>query len=573
MKVSIQERKSIENHTILGRFRPGHQGQPHVLRLIHPSHAAFEEPSNMNLRIPSLIPLLLIASLAQAAGRLEISVVDRDTGKPVAARMELKNAQGKPVRPKGKEIIVWNDQIVFYDKIMLNLPNGGYTFALERGPEYRIVTGHFTIENFADDTKVVELPRFCDMAREGWYSGDFDVARPENQIELLMKADDLHVVPLITWTNKANPWAKKPLPKEPVVNFDRFFFVSLLGGQWMAPGSTFGLFRLDKPFDVKPSTAKTPDALGSLPILPIIEAAKREQPSLWIDAGAMFARDLPIWIAAGLVDSVQLANRHLERDSVIANEAGGWQRDIALFPNPHGNGRWSQEIYYHLLNCGLRIPPTAGSGSGANRNPVGYNRLYVHIGEQPSDSKTENERITWDTWWEALREGRVSVTNGPLIRPIVEGQLPGHVFKADAGETVELLIALTLSTRDKIRYLEIVKNGRTVEEVSLDDWKNAGGRLPPLTFTESGWFLIRAVTDNGRTYRYATSAPYYVELGDRTRISRTSAQFFVDWTNRRAEEVTKALANDNSADAQGIRERAVQAQAYWQKVLDSANAD
>ena len=46
-----------------------------------------------------------------------------------------------------------------------------------------------------------------------------------------------------------------------------------------------------------------------------------------------------------------------------------------------GNGYWSQEIYYHLLNCGLRLPPSAGSASGVLPNPVGYNRVYVHVGQ------------------------------------------------------------------------------------------------------------------------------------------------------------------------------------------------
>ena len=96
-------------------------------------------------------------------------------------------------------------------------------------------------------------------------------------------------------------------------------------------------------------------------------------------AGAFFARDLPIWIAAGQIDSVQLANRHLLRGGVVANEAGGWPRDNGMYPNPQGNGRWSQEIYYDLLNCELRIPATAGSGAGADGNPVGYNRVYVHL--------------------------------------------------------------------------------------------------------------------------------------------------------------------------------------------------
>jgi hypothetical protein len=44
-----------------------------------------------------------------------------------------------------------------------------------------------------------------------------------------------------------------------------------------------------------------------------------------------------------------------------------------------GNGFWTQEIYYHALNCGVRIPPTAGSASGVLPNPVGYDRVYVQV--------------------------------------------------------------------------------------------------------------------------------------------------------------------------------------------------
>ena len=103
-----------------------------------------------------------------------------------------------------------------------------------------------------------------------------------------------------------------------------------------------------------------------------------------------FSRDLPIWIAAGQIDSVQLANRHLLRGGVVANEAGGWPRDTSSYPNPQGNGRWSQEIYYSLLNCGLRIPATAGSGAGANSNPVGYNRVYVHLDPEIATEKSDS---------------------------------------------------------------------------------------------------------------------------------------------------------------------------------------
>jgi hypothetical protein len=529
--------------------------------------------SSMKSTITGFLFLLACSpSWLFANGRLILSVIDRDTRAPIAVRMHLKNAQGKAIKPPGMPVC--GDHFVFYDKIELKLPNGGYAFLIERGKEYLEQTGHFDIANFADDTKTVELKRFVDMAKEGWYSGDLDVQRPEKDLQLLMQADDVHAVPLVTWTDKKNTWAKQPLPKQPIGIFDNNFLYSVLGGEWTTPGNTLRLFRLEKPLAAAPEkSAKT--AIGSLPLIPLVEIARREQ-NAWIDAGAFFARDLPFWIAAGQIDSVQLMNRHLEREGLVTNEAGGFARDAERLPNPNGNARWSQEIYYHLLNCGLRIPATAGSGSGINGNPVGYNRIYVHLDEEnlvPGQSEKLPADVTWDNWWNSLRAGRTVVTNGPLLRANVEGFVPGHVFKVPAGQPLEFFVALTLSTRDKIRYLEIIKNGKTEVEVNLDQFKAAGGKLPPVRCTESSWFLVRAVADNPQTYRYASTAPFFVEMGYQPRVSRNSAQFFLDWTNKRAEEIAAATKGDNSPPAETARRYAEQAQKYWQELLAKAKAE
>jgi hypothetical protein len=542
----------------------------------------------------SLVAVLWLGQFAAsfAAGRLELRAVDKDTGKPLAVRVHFQNGQGKPYRPaKVKGGIVAGDHIVFAEKLVLDLPNGRYSFTMEHGPEYRVMNGHFDIQNFADDSQTIELTRFCDMAQEGWFSGDLDVQQPELKIKTLMQTEDLHVTPLITWSNNKSPWDNRAPPKQAVTQFDESYFFSVMGGQWTTPGNTLRLFRLDRPVEL-PSELnaalsgdkKVSAALGSLPLIPLVEQARREH-GAWIDAGTPFARDLPIWIAAGLVDSLQVANRYLERQGAVANEAGGWPRDLASFPGPHGNGRWSQEIYYRLLNCGLRIPPTAGSGSGANNNPVGYNRVYVHTSTRAadksplSDTATGNNgevppqgNLTWNAWWDALRAGRVSISNGPLLRTSVEGQLPGHVFKADAGQTIELAIALTLSTRDKIRYLDVLKNGRTEISVSLDEFKQAGGKLPLLKFTESGWFVVRAVTETAPAYRYASTGPYFVEIGYQPRISRESAQFFLDWTNKRSEEIV-GVSSQDSAMGETPMKLIQQAKSFWQDRLRKANAE
>jgi len=118
-----------------------------------------------------------------------------------------------------------------------------------------------------------------------------------------------------------------------------------------------------------------------------------------------------------------------------------------------------------------------------------------------------------------------------------------------------------------------VKNGRVEFDANLDEFKAAGGKLPPIKFTESGWFLIRAVTDNTKTYRYATTAPYFVEIGYGPRISRSAAQFFLDWTDKRREEISKAAGPEESAAMEQARQYVESAHDYWKAIGERANAE
>src|SRR5215510_9488206 len=108
----------------------------------------------MNLKFAFfVVAAFLLQATAFADGRLILNVVDRETGAPLAVRMHLKNAQGKVIKPP--KAPVCGDHFVFFDKIELRLPNGGYQFVVERGKEYLDQTGRFDIANFADDTKTV----------------------------------------------------------------------------------------------------------------------------------------------------------------------------------------------------------------------------------------------------------------------------------------------------------------------------------------------------------------------------------------------------------------------------------
>ncbi len=506
------------------------------------------------LPITIILMYLLGPSLATAraaTGQLNLTVVDKDTGKPVACRMHLAGPNSNKPR-RVEKAPFWQDHFVFPGNILLKLPLGNYTFVIERGLEYLDQNGRFTLEPFADDSKQIELHRFVHMSVEGWWSGDLDVRRPPADIELLMSADDLHLAEVISTSSGKSLSSDKTPPKPSPVRFDNNRYYDLATASISSPGGEVLVFHL-------PAQLKTTMPQGEYPPLAkYISDAKEKTENVWVDLARPFYWDLPLLVALGQVDSVQIAHGDICRETVIPHESGGKPRDKLHYPNPSGNPLWSQFIYFQLLECGLRIPPSAGSGSGAAPNPVGYNRMYVHV----------DGDFTYEKWWQSFRAGQVVVTNGPLLRPNVEGELPGHVFQAEAGAAFDFQIGLTCSTRDTINYLEIIKNGELAESIRFDDYAKTG-RLPNLHFDKSGWFLLRAITDVGKTFRFAMTGPYYVEIGYKPRVSKKAAQFFLDWVQERAKQI-KLDDPNQQREATDLHRKA---RDFWQEILSKANAE
>ena len=79
-------------------------------------------------------------------------------------------------------------------------------------------------------------------------------------------------------------------------------------------------------------------------------------------------------------------------------------------------------VWYRLLNCGLRVPASAGTDCFLNRivsRLPGSDRVYVHC----------PEKFTYHDWIANLRAGRTFVTNGPMLRFTANGQEAGATIK------------------------------------------------------------------------------------------------------------------------------------------------
>lgn len=496
---------------------------------------------------PGLIFLLSALALRAAVPSLDLAVRDAQTGEIVPCRVHLRDAAGQPVR--AQDLPFWRDHFVCPGRARLSVPPGKYTYTIERGPEYSPLRGTIDVAEGRTAPIDLSLQRAADLAREGWWSGDLHVHRPPQEIQLLMAAEDLHVAPVITWWNNQNRWRDQPLPAPPLLEFESGRFAHLLAGEDERGGGALLFFHLPVPLALAGSGREFPSPMKFI-------AEARRHPGAWIDIEKPFWWDAPVWIASGQADSIGLANNHMCRDQMYESEAWGRPRDTARLPPPRGNGFWTQEIYYHLLEAGVRLPPSAGSASGVLPNPVGYNRVYVYLGKKMDYSK----------WWAGLRAGRSFVSNGPLLRVKANGRFPGHVFRARAGKSVTVEIQADLDGNDSVPAIEIIRNGRVERSVPIAEPKD---KKPSLTFDRSGWFLIRAIADNPKTFRFASTAPYYVEIGAVPRISRTSAQFFLEWVRERIAR----LQIDDPDQREQVLGYHRQAERFWREKVRQSTAD
>src|SRR5262249_43500821 len=118
-----------------------------------------------------------------------------------------------------------------------------------------------------------------------------------------------------------------------------------------------------------------------------------------------------------------------------------------------------------------------------------------------------------------------------LVR--ADGRHPGAVFRSPGGEPLSVSVDIRVLGDDPMEAIEIIRDGAIVERIT---GKDLGGQLRarPLSFERSGWFLVRALAAVPGTFRFASTAPFYVEVGEsRATLHRDDVAFFVRWIDDR----------------------------------------
>ena len=481
---------------------------------------------------------------AYGNGTVEFTVENKVDGKPKPCRLYVYDEKGEPqyddTCPDCFETFTCNGSA------RLILPEGEYTYTIESGKEFVNAEGRFEIQNGKSISIDAGLGRFSDINSDGWYAADLHNHTSLERTPLLMESENIHIgyVPW-WWINPpmGRTSEKSLLDAEPLVKLENNRFIDTRVGEderWDATLMFFGM----------PEDIEIPNASWASP--PSVHLAKTFGgiDGVWVHLDHMFWWQTPALLASGELDSIEVLNNNFVHGGVNNTEAWGKPRDMEKYAGPWGNAEYQQDIYFKILNCGLRIPPAAGSAACVGGGPFGYNRVYAHV----------EGKLTYATWWQALLEGKCFITNGPLLRTKANGQLPGHIFKA--GGNLSIATEMQLAARENMTEIQIIKNGDVVASITSNDWKN-GKKLPSVEFDQSGWFLIRVLTDNAQSYRTAMTGPYYVEIGGKpSTINPADVAFFLDWAKEAAE---KNIASD-PAERALFDKYSEETIAFWEKL-------
>ncbi|MFN7933507.1 MAG: CehA/McbA family metallohydrolase [Bryobacteraceae bacterium] len=452
-----------------------------------------------------LLLFLVCALQVLPAATLEVRLTAPTRIYLTNAKGELQTPAGAAVYKKGKE-----EHFSIAQAFTLDLVPGSYTLTAEKGPEYQPFTTSFTISENQKQIVNVNLPHRIPMNPRGWYSADLHNHRKLEDMPLILLTENLNFAPTLTdwiWEGREN--STPPRNLAPIQSVD--------------PAHAFTT--IDKEIERLMHGPGAIDLIGLKSIIPFegdwlsppnsyfAEQARKQ--GAYVDAEKIMWRDVPALAALGHIDFAGVVHNHFNRHNVLL-ETDRWgmaPKDKPEYRTNEGMALWTLDIYYRFLNCGFRLPVSAGSASGVMSSPIGYNRVYAHL----------DKPFTVANYLSALKQGRSFATNGPMLFLKVNQEAePGDTIVLTARKmTVEIGVETT-GTLDRI---ELIHNGRIIHTASQPF-------TGELLITEPGWLAARAFEKGTPSPKYAQTSPIYLTKPGQSASHPADARYFIEWLER-----------------------------------------
>lgn len=456
-------------------------------------------------------------------GRVALRVVEGPEASPTTARVVLRHADGKCHAPPGALYRVLGGDMHFYlhDHETIELPVGEYTALAARGPEHRVARQTFTISPGQTANVTLNIEPWTNERAEGWVSGESHIHanygyghwyNSPATMWLQCEGEDLTVANFMVANSDGDGVFDQefflgrpdPLSTDQTILYWNEEFRSTIWGHMtllnlqrlVAPIFT-GFEHTTHPHDV-PTNGDIADHTHEQGghVNYTHPAHNLQDPY----DSAYSAKEMPIDVALGKVDSIDVMG---------------------------SNHQANMSVWYRLLNCGLRVPASAGTDCFLNRivsRLPGSDRVYVHC----------PEKFSYQDWIANLRAGRTFVTNGPMLRFTVNGQEAGATVKMAQPGAVH--VSGQALAQFPLETLEVIFNGQTALRAAPADDPRRASLTQDLAIDRSGWIALRAKGQRGPTQQaaeaFAHTSAVYIEVAGSAVRSPEDAEYFIRWTQR-----------------------------------------
>lgn len=452
-------------------------------------HNYSQQMKGFSLRV-FLCGLLFTLCLSVAFGKKSSSLkkitvhIFDENGKPTAARIRLTEKDSIYYAPEGHstdfpiterggdvgqggDVILDNNRRFAYvdGTCVIDLPENG-TFRVEvvKGYAYRFVNRMMTVSSKTDSISIQLEKWFKFPNNVKWYSGDVHTHEIDSATALLsMKAEDLNVCNILIsdFTTDQSSFRGTPEPISDslhIVYLNQEFRESRLGHV-----NLLNLKKLIEPV--------VPERQYQYPLnMRALDQTHAQGGHVsWAHFAAYPALEGPLDIVLNKVDAVEvLCTIDPFHEPVFVSD---------VVPDLRMNS--GLRLWYRLLNCGLRIPATAGTDKMNNWVTVGANRVYALV----------EGKFTYQKWIEALNKGQSFITNSPMLFCTVDSKNPGEEIQLSNQKPVR--IVAEVSSQLPISRLEIVANGEVIGEKIIEKGQYQAKLEMEYTPQKSVWIAAR----------------------------------------------------------------------------------
>jgi hypothetical protein len=239
------------------------------------------------------------------------------------------------------------------------------------------------------------------------------------------------------------------------------------------------------------------------------------------------------------------------------------------YPSSHLD---TAQLWYGLLNCGIRLAATAGSDTFMNScdndefsNPPAGVRAFVRT----------NAPLSTESWCAGVRAGRTFVTNGPMLALEVTHSGAVHTLgdeiAARPGDIVR--VEAEAGSIVPMTAMELLINGQVVESATSADGVRRASLAYEFPAVSSCWIALRVtgpkddrVMDD---YVFAHTSPVYVTVDAAPRRSPDDADYFVEWIDRFVAQVETRGVFESPSDRDALLAEFRAGQAYYRTQLQA----